>query len=146
MCEAGSVCAADSICQPCGGMDELCCQDQTCSEWHTCGPDGTCIRCGDPSGEACPDGSCRYWFLESDGECKIAFFADPEADISVCENARDADPSNSYIGDRDWCYWYAAFLLYDTSNCEDIVWDDIRELCLAGENPMDYYVGIEIYP
>jgi hypothetical protein len=41
---------------------------------------------------------------------------------------------------RGWCYWYAAYHKGDTSPCEHVEWDEMREKCEAGRDPDDYWV------
>jgi hypothetical protein len=71
------------------------------------------------------------------GECANSFEVDPVADASICERA---EKGNSDRSQRDWCYWYAAYLRGDTATCERIEWDEMRKKCVEGEDPDDYYV------
>jgi len=72
-----------------------------------------------------------------DGQCANPFEGDPGTDTSICRQAEQGSGDRS---ERDWCYWYAAYLKGDTAICENVEWDEMREKCVEGGDPDDYYV------
>jgi hypothetical protein len=54
----------------------------------------------------------------------------------ICEEAERGTAKS----DRDWCYWYAAYLKEELPICENITWNEMKEKCLEGKNPANYYV------
>jgi hypothetical protein len=71
-----------------------------------------------------------------DGKCGNPFKVDKTTSISICEKAEKGTSKS----DRDWCYWYAAYLKNDMSICENIKWSQMKEKCVEGKNPDSYYV------
>jgi hypothetical protein len=163
VCDGWLICDSDSICTPCGVYDQPCCPGELCKEGYICLPDGFCTSCGVTvpcEGNTCNEG---YYFEETDSKCHIygyrdnrciegnicvgwyqcqngicvnPFVVDSTSSLSICEAA---EPGRS-ITERDWCYWYAAYHKDDTSICERIAWGEMREKCLDGKNPANYYV------
>jgi len=66
------------------------------------------------------------------------FEVDPSTDVAICEDVEEGAGSDR--SRRDWCYWYAAYQRGDTSICDNIEWDEMREKCVAGGNPDSYYI------
>jgi hypothetical protein len=84
----------------------------------------------------CQDGSCKGWFKEFNGSCNIPFLNGGQADISVCERA---SPGHLERDERDWCIWYVAWYQRDTSICQAIHWFEMKDKCLKGGNPDNYF-------
>jgi len=160
------ICGEDGSCQPCGGIDELCCAGGACSVDSTCAGEGACIACGGLDEPACANRMCGYWkwnpenktytpcecdawFTNVDGMCSVPFKADPQTDIEICRLAGLRDeivilPSVTEIESADWCYWYAAYFKNDLSLCDHITWGEMQTICSEGENPEDYFAIITI--
>jgi hypothetical protein len=162
-CDEWSICGFDALCHSCGLYDQPCCEGNTCQGDLECGSDGNCHTCGYYSpcqgnrcnegyyfddvdekcypygylGRRCAEGNvCNGWFECLEGVCVNPFKVDNSRSTSICE---EAEPGNQE-SNRDWCYWYAAYLKNDTSICENIWWSQMKDKCVEGENPANYYV------
>jgi hypothetical protein len=104
---------------------------------YTCGPDGVCDPCGGFEDPCCDGGRCDGWLACAEGACGNPFASDPSTDVAICRQAR---LGGNKVSQRDWCYWYAAFYKADTALCESIEWEDMKEKCTRGADPVDYYL------
>jgi hypothetical protein len=86
---------------------------------------------------SCPNDTCKGWFQFQAGLCVSPFEVDPDTDLSICSAAPEG---NSDRSERDWCYWYAAYQKSEAEICENIEWDEMKERCVAGGDPDDYYI------
>jgi hypothetical protein len=157
------VCSLEESCVFCGSYEQPCCLSNECDKGFTCEADGMCYGCG--VGLPCDGNTCNegYYFEEADGRCYPygyldyrcgdedqcvgwfeclegicvnPFLVDSTTSISICGAAEPGvGPS-----EQDWCLWYAAYLKEDRSICESIDWGQMREKCLGGKDPANYYI------
>jgi hypothetical protein len=73
-----------------------------------------------------------------DGQCINTYELDPGRDVSICEGSEEGGGSDR--SRRDWCYWYAAYHKGDKTLCENVEWEEMREKCLVGGDPDNYYI------
>jgi hypothetical protein len=163
VCGEGKICTTEDLCVECGSYDEPCCTGDVCDEGYVCEPDGTCSSCGSYipcEGNTCNEGyyydeaddkcypygrpnyrcregnQCDGWFECQEGLCVNPFKIDNTRSETLCEAAEIGTSTT----ERDWCYWYAAYLKDDLAICEHIFWDEMLEKCQEGKNPDNYYV------
>jgi hypothetical protein len=135
VCDEGYECGPEGICRSCGSY--LPCEGNTCDEGYYYDEiDEKCYRYGYLNHRCGEGDTCDGWFECSNGICVNPFKVDNSRSEAICEEAERGTAKS----DRDWCYWYAAYLKEDTSICEKITWNEMKAKCLDGKNPANYYV------
>ena len=135
----GGFCNSSGKCEMCGGFNQTCCSGNKCNEGYTCGTGGKCqtIVCGRIDQKVCAGNKCLGWLVLQNGMCKNPFALNKNTNISICANV---SRGHCDVADRDYCYWYGAYLSKHTSYCNNIEWKEMRDACLKGGNPKNYSV------
>lgn len=137
-CKEG-FCGTSGKCEMCGGYNQTCCSGNKCHEGYTCNSTGKCqeIICGRIDQKTCAGNTCKGWLVERNGICKNPFTLNKNTSISICTSVLRG---HCDVADRDFCYWYGAYLSKHTSYCNNIEWKEMQDACLKGGNPKSYQV------